>query len=90
MHDQTNPGGGMTPADEDDQLQVAVLSHLLDLYPALITVGELGSTLLGAAEPELGDIERAIRDLAGAGLLHRHGAFVFASHAAVRFDALPF
>ena len=33
-------------------------------------------------------IDNAIRDLVGAGLLHRHGPFVFATHAAVRFDEL--
>ena len=33
-------------------------------------------------------IDNAIRDLVGAGLLHRHGAFVFATRAAVRFDEL--
>ena len=33
-------------------------------------------------------IENAIRDLVGAGLLHRHGPFVFATHAAVRLNEL--
>jgi hypothetical protein len=33
-------------------------------------------------------VENAIRDLVGAGPAHRHGAFVFATRAAVRFDEL--
>jgi hypothetical protein len=33
-------------------------------------------------------VERAIRDLVGAGLAHRHGPFVFATRAAVRADEL--
>ena len=33
-------------------------------------------------------INNAIRDLVGAGLLHRHGTFVFATRAAVRFEQL--
>jgi hypothetical protein len=34
-------------------------------------------------------IERAVRDLTGAGLLHRHDSFVLPSRAAIRFDELP-
>ena len=33
-------------------------------------------------------VDNALRDLAGAGLIHRHGLFVFATRAAVRFDEL--
>jgi hypothetical protein len=33
-------------------------------------------------------IENAIRDLVRVGLAHRHGHFVFATHAAVRADEL--
>jgi hypothetical protein len=35
-------------------------------------------------------IDNAVRDLVGAGLVHRHGPFVFAARAAVRFDELRF
>ena len=33
-------------------------------------------------------VNNAVRDLVAAGLVHRHGAFVFASRAAVRFEEL--
>jgi hypothetical protein len=33
-------------------------------------------------------VNNAVRDLAAAGLVHRHGAFVFASRAAVRLEEL--
>ena len=47
--------------------------------------------MLEALRREFGErdrIDNAIRDLVGAGLLHRHGPFVFATHAAVRLNEL--
>ncbi|MEN3283523.1 MAG: hypothetical protein V7607_4663 [Solirubrobacteraceae bacterium] len=76
--------------DEDDALQSAVLAILIDAHPAQRSEDELVREL--TAEPD--DVaqrdaaENAIRELVGAGLAHRHGAFVFATHAAVRFDEL--
>ncbi len=37
---------------------------------------------------ERDDVEQAVRDLAAAGLLHRSGAFVLPTRAALRFEEL--
>jgi hypothetical protein len=75
---------------EDDQVQQAVLAVLLDLHPAQLSVDELAREMTDRPD-EFGPrdaIDNAVRDLVGTGLLHRHGPFVFATRAAVRFDEL--
>lgn len=90
MHDQPTRGPGLSPAEQDDQLQGVVLHHLLDDYPVHFAVTELVSELSGptAARSEHDDIERAVRDLAGAGLLHHGSGFVWPTRAAMRAGAL--
>jgi len=79
-----------TPADDDAKVEAAVLHHLLALHPAQISFDELAREI--CAEPddfgERDAVERAVRDLAAAGLLHRSGALILASRAAVRLDQL--
>lgn len=89
--------------DLDDQaaadrlLRGAVLGRLLELYPAPLTVDELVSEFVDDPHDFLqrDGVERAVRDLAREGLLHRHRtvrgrvAFVIATRAAVNFAALP-
>jgi hypothetical protein len=79
-----------TPAAEDAATESAVLQQVLDFHPAQATVAELVREIAG--EPpgfaERDAVERAIRDLAGAGLLHRHDAFVAPTRAALRFNEL--
>jgi hypothetical protein len=75
---------------EDDVLQRAVLAALLDAHPAQRSEDELVREL--TAEPddfaERDAVDNAMRDLVAAGLAHRHGRFLFATRAAVRFDEL--
>lgn len=76
--------------DEDAELESAVLQLLLDLHPARLTMGELVREIAGerpgfAARDAL---ERAVRDLAAAGLVHRGEALVEPSRAALRFSQL--
>ena len=63
---------------------------MLALHPAQVTAAELvreiGGESPGFAERDA--IERAIRDLTGAGLLHSHDDFVLPTRAALRFSAL--
>jgi hypothetical protein len=82
--------GGEPPDHEDDLAQQAVLTILLDAHPAQRSTEEVVRALTDHPDEfaERDRIENAIRDLVGAGLLHRHGPFVFASRAAVRFDEL--
>jgi hypothetical protein len=75
---------------EDDILQSAVLAILLDAYPAQRSEDELVREL--TADPRdiaQGDaVQNAIRELVGAGLVHRSGSFVILTHAAVRSEEL--
>jgi hypothetical protein len=75
---------------EDDLAQQSVMAILLDAYPAQRSTEEIVRELADRPDEfaERDRIDNAIRDLVGAGLLHRHGSFVFASRAAVRFDEL--
>lgn len=79
-----------TPAAEDAATESAVLQQVLAFHPAQVTVNELVREVAG--EPadfgERDSVERAVRDLTGAGLLHRHDAFVVPTRAALRFNEL--
>jgi hypothetical protein len=79
-----------SPARDADLAQQAVLAILLDAYPAQCSTDELVRELSDAPAEfaERDRVENAIRDLARAGLVHRHGPFVFATRAAVRFAEL--
>lgn len=56
MQDQRIRSADVNPANEDRDTEGAVVAHLLYLHPAQLTVEEI--------------VERAIRDLTRAGLLH--------------------
>ena len=75
---------------EDAAVEATVLRQLLLLHPAQVTVEELIVDI--AADPqsfaERDAIERAVRELARAGLVHRSGEFAIPSRAALRFDEL--
>ncbi|HXS46316.1 MAG TPA: hypothetical protein VN756_02525 [Solirubrobacterales bacterium] len=79
-----------TPAEDDAKVEAAVLGRLLDLHPTHMTFDELVREV--AADPEdfsqRDALERAVRDLGAAGLLHRSAGLIIASRAAVRFDEL--
>jgi hypothetical protein len=80
----------LSPAAGDAATESAVLQRLLDLHPVQVTAAELvrevGGESPGFAERDA--IERAIRDLTGAGLLHSHGTLVLPTRAALRFSEL--
>ena len=77
-------------ADREDMAQQAVLAILLEAHPGQRSVEEVIREMTDRPDDFAArdTIDNAIRDLVGAGLLHRHGPFVFATHAAVRFDEL--
>jgi hypothetical protein len=83
-------GDNGSPAAEDAAHESVVLQQLLDLHPTQITVSELlrevGGEFADFAERDA--IERAIRDLVGAGLLHNREDFIVPSRAALRFNEL--
>jgi hypothetical protein len=79
-----------TPLDEDTIVEAAVLQQLLFLHPAQLSFEELLRELAGGADDfgERDAVERAVRDLAAAGLLHLNGELIVPSRAALRFDEL--
>lgn len=79
-----------TTLAEDESFESVVLRQLLDLHPTRLTVAELNRELSsdrrGFAERDA--VERAIRDLAAVGLVHRDEEFVAPTRAALRFSEL--
>jgi hypothetical protein len=77
-------------AHEDEAVQSATLSLLLSLHPDLLTEAELIREMVaGSGEfAERDAVERAVRDLVGAGLLRRCGELVLPTRAAVHFHRL--
>jgi len=80
----------VTPAGEDAATESVVLRQVLAFHPVLVTAAELvrevGGESPGFAERDA--IERAIRDLTGAGLLHNRDGLVIPTRAALRFSDL--
>jgi predicted transcriptional regulator len=75
---------------EDEDVELAVLQQLLDLHPTRLTLEELAREF-GAKNSDFvanDAVERAVRDLAAAGLLHRGVEFVAPTRAALRFNEL--
>jgi uncharacterized protein with von Willebrand factor type A (vWA) domain len=77
-----------TTRDEDEAVESAVMRQLLDLHPTQLTLEELRRELGDQRFSERDSLERAVRDLAAAGLLHRGGEFITPSRAALRFSEL--
>jgi len=77
-------------AEREDMTQQAVLSILLDAHPGQQSVEEVVREMTDRPDEfsQRDAILNALRNLAGAGLIHRHGPFVFAPHAAVRVHRL--
>ena len=91
MQDQPNGEGcgdaEITPAAEDIRDQGVTLMHVLHRHPTLLTIPDLVREITSASEDfgERDNIERAVRDLTGVGLLHCTGGLAVPSPAALRF-----
>jgi hypothetical protein len=83
MRDQRTPGRADEPADPN-VLQHSVLHVVLGHHPAQLRFDELAR----ACHEEEFLVKDAVDDLVADGLLQRHGEFVLATRAAVRFDEL--
>jgi hypothetical protein len=72
---------------EDIRDQGVVLIHVLTRHPTLLMVPELVREVTAGSEEfaEGDNVERAIRDLTGYGLLHCPGGIVMPTPAALRF-----
>jgi hypothetical protein len=79
-----------TAGEDDTAVEAAILQLLLALHPAQVTFAEL-LRMLTMDEADFGQrdtAERAVEELAAAGLMHRNGDVLFLSRAAVRCDEL--
>lgn len=75
---------------EDEAVESAVLRQLLDLHPTRLTAEELMREM-GSDRDGFGNrdaVERAVRELSAAGLLHDGQEFVAPTRAALRFEEL--
>jgi hypothetical protein len=66
-------GENVTNLEEDSRVEAALIQRVLDLHPTRVTIDELTRDLCGE-DADFGArdaIERAVRELNGAGLLHR-------------------
>jgi hypothetical protein len=92
----TDPGAGRRfrrNHEEDDVLEWAVLGLVFDSHPDAFTKAELIREMTQGGSTEFSEVdanERAVRDLAAAGLLHPLGdeEFVRPTRAALRFFEL--
>lgn len=85
--DDDNP----TTQNEDSRVEAALMQRVLDLHPTRVTTDELVRDLAGE-DADFGardEIERAVRELTGAGLLHgTDDGFVTPTRAAVHYGEL--
>jgi hypothetical protein len=79
-----------TTKDRDRATESAVMRLLLNLHPIQLTIAELIRELCGEdpSFAERDSIERAVRDLAALGLLHRLDVFAMPTRAALRLNEL--
>ena len=89
MRDEDIRRSAPTPAQEDEIMQRSVLTQVLVLHPAQLTILELALRV----ESDLRDceqdaVERAVRELSRDGLIACDCRRIYASRCAVRFDEL--
>lgn len=90
-HNPTCEQASKSPPNAGDlRDRSAILAHILDLHPVLLSFEELVREIVGTSPDfsERDQIERAIRDLIATGLLHRSGDLVLPTRAAVHFHEL--
>jgi DNA-binding IclR family transcriptional regulator len=95
MHDQGSCPGPQSRsrldlAHADDALQLALLTQVLALHPAQLSLAELARELSETPEDfgERDTVEQAVRDLVRTGLLRRDGESVLPSRTVLRFEEL--
>jgi hypothetical protein len=78
------------PSTDDAKAERVVLAFLLEEHPSQLTIPEVSQALNAHPGGFRGDdaVERAVRELVGAGLLCCNGAFVLPTRAALYFERL--
>jgi hypothetical protein len=92
MQSKANGAGCDASRNETDdrKTQRVVLIHVLAIHPMHLRIPDLVRSVTAGSEElaETDAIERAIRDLTGAGLLDSPGGVVMATPAAIHADCL--
>ncbi|MGB7685003.1 MAG: hypothetical protein WBL45_04395 [Solirubrobacterales bacterium] len=87
---QPDSGSSRSNATQDLHDQGVVLIHVLSIYPTQLRLQELIRELTDGSEDfaERDRVERAVRELIGAGLLFRCEGLVLPTRAALRFNQI--
>lgn len=83
-------GDNWTTRAADLATESTVMRQVLEVHPVLVTLAELTRELAGE-DPEFAEsdaIARAVRDLAGVGLLHIQGDLILPTRAALHLSDL--
>jgi hypothetical protein len=89
MHDEDIRRRSLAPAQEDEIMERSVLTQVLLLHPAQLTILELSLRVESDLRKcDQDAVERAVRELARDGLLTCDCRRLAPSRAAVRFDEL--
>jgi predicted transcriptional regulator len=89
MHDEDIRRRSLAPAREDEIVGRSVLTEVLVLHPAQLTILELALRVeTGQQGRDQDAVERAVRELARDGLITCDCRRLAPSRAAVRFDEL--
>lgn len=88
--ENTTPGGDLVAPDiQDAKVELAVLAFLLHEHPDRLTIPEVSRAMNRFRDFNSEDaVERAIRELVGAGLLRCEGAYVQPTRAALYYERL--
>jgi hypothetical protein len=79
-----------TTRDTDDQIQVAIITHALHVFPAPLTTEELMLDITAGSEEfaEVDGTRNALRSLLRDGLLRQNGKLILPVRAIVRYHEL--
>lgn len=88
MHDEDIRRRSLTPAQEDEIMERSILTQVLVLHPAQLTILELALRVESDREAGQDAVERAVRELSCDGLVTCDCRRIAPSRAALRFEEL--
>jgi hypothetical protein len=90
MHDDHSQRRELSPAREDEIIEQAILTQVLVLHPAQLTILELALKMEADCEDfaQKDAVERAVRELSRDGLLACDCRRIWPTRAALRFEEL--
>jgi len=88
MHDEDIRRRSLAPAQEDEIMERSILTQVLVLHPAQLTILELALRVESDWEAGQDAVERAVRELSRDGLVTCDCRRIAPSRAALRFEEL--